>query len=89
MLYAAITIAGIITGYAYACTACSHLHSVLPPWEFLDDFPTVQKYYKAFIYFIGYVAANYRSSAYKSISTQNGTVIAPVVVKKLNGGNGK
>lgn len=47
---------------------CSLAHSVLPPWDFLDQFPTAQKYYKLFIYVIGYVALNGRSTVYKSIS---------------------
>jgi hypothetical protein len=49
--------------------ACSVAHSLLPPWDFLDQFPTAQKYYKVFIYVIGYVALNGRSTVYRSIST--------------------
>jgi hypothetical protein len=49
---------------------CSVLHTVLPPWDFLNDFPTAQKFYKAFIYLVGYIAINARSTVYKSISTQ-------------------
>jgi hypothetical protein len=49
-------------------TICSVLHSVLPPWDFLDDFPTAQKLYKVLIYLIGYAAMNGRSTVYKSIS---------------------
>ena len=48
--------------------ACSIAHSLLPPWDFLDQFPTAQKYYKLFIYVVGYVALNGRSTVYKSIS---------------------
>lgn len=47
---------------------CSLLHSLLPPWEFLDDFPRAQKFYKVFIYVIGYVGINARSTVYQSIS---------------------
>ena len=48
--------------------ACSILHSFLPPWDFLNDFPRAQKYYKAAVYVIGYVGLNARSTVYKSIS---------------------
>ena len=54
-------------------TVSSVLHAVLPPWEGLNDFPTFQKYYKLFIYFIGYFALNARSTLYPSIATQNGS----------------
>lgn len=51
--------------------ACSILHMLLPPWEFLGDFPTAQKYYKAFLYLVGYVGANARSAVWKQISIKN------------------
>lgn len=51
---------------------CSVLHTVLPPWDFLNDFPVVQKYYKTFVYVVGYIALNGRSTLYQSISTKNG-----------------
>lgn len=51
---------------------CSILHTFLPPWEFLADFPIAQKYYKALVYIIGYIAGNARSTVYKSISQTNG-----------------
>jgi len=51
----------------------SILHSFLPPWDFLQDFPKAQRWYKLVVYVIGYVAINGRSTVYKSISTQNGT----------------
>lgn len=54
-----------------AVTVCSVLHTFLPPWDWLNDFPRAQKYYKAFIYFIGYVAINGRSTTYQSISMKN------------------
>jgi len=47
---------------------CSVLHSVLPPWDFLNEFPRAQKYYKLAIYIIGYIALNARSTVYQSIS---------------------
>ena len=50
--------------------ACSILHSFLPPWDFLNDFPRAQKYYKLAVYVIGYIALNARSTVYKSISVQ-------------------
>jgi len=50
---------------------CSLTHSLLPPWDFLDDFPRAQKVYKAFVYVVGYVALNGRSTVYRSISTSN------------------
>lgn len=50
----------------------SLLHSLLPPWdaEPFQPFPTFVKYYKVFIYVLGYIAINLRSTVYKSISTQ-------------------
>ncbi len=49
---------------------CSIAHTILPPWDFLNDFPRAQKVYKAIIYVIGYIAINARSAVYKSISTE-------------------
>lgn len=57
---------------------CSLLHTFLPPWDFLNDFPKAQKYYKLAVYVIGYIALNGRSTIYQSISTTKGN----------NGGNG-
>lgn len=49
------------------------LHNLLPPWDWLTDFPTAQKYYKAFIYLVGYLAGNARSTVYKkTIANGNG-----------------
>jgi hypothetical protein len=53
-------------------TICSAAHTFLPPWEAFNEFPTLQKYYKLFIYLIGYVALNGRSTVYPSLSTQSG-----------------
>ena len=69
-----------------AVVVCSLLHSFLPPWDFLNDFPRAQKYYKLAVYVIGYVALNGRSTVYRSISTQNGTQQNSNAVKS-NGGN--
>lgn len=54
-----------------AIVICSILHTLLPPWDFLDDFPRAQRYYKVFIYVIGYVALNARSTVYKSVAMKN------------------
>lgn len=57
-----------------AVTFCASIfHTFLPPWEFLDDFPTAQKYYKVFVYFVGYVAVSGRSAVpyNKGISINN------------------
>ena len=53
--------------------AASVLHTLLPPWDFLADFPTAQKYYKAFIYCVGYIAISGRSAIpyNKGISINN------------------
>lgn len=55
----------IITRVVFIASIC---HSALPPWEFLNDFPTAQKLYKAFIYLVGFIAINGRSTVYQSIS---------------------
>lgn len=44
-------------------------HCALPPWDFLADFPRTQKVYKVFIYLVGFIAVNGRSTLYTSIST--------------------
>lgn len=54
-------------GLAIPVTA-SILHTILPPWEAFSDFPSLQKYYKLFVYVVGYVAINARSTVWKSIS---------------------
>lgn len=54
-------------------TAASILHTLLPPWEAFNDFPTVQKYYKLFVYIVGYAALNGRSTVYPTLSTKDGT----------------
>jgi len=63
----------------------SILHTLLPPWDFLNDFPRAQKYYKVLIYIIGYAAGNGRSAVYRDISTQNGQHPSPAV-QRANGG---
>jgi hypothetical protein len=47
------------------------LHTFLPPWDFLNDFPTLQKYYKLLIYIVGYTAGNARSTVWQKISVNN------------------
>lgn len=54
-------------------TACSVAHAMLPPWEVFNDFPRTQKVYKLVVYLVGYVALNWRSTLWKSLSTQDGT----------------
>jgi predicted membrane channel-forming protein YqfA (hemolysin III family) len=61
----------------HVIVACSVLHTVLPPWDFLNDFPSAQKVYKVVIYVVGYVALNGRSTVYRSISVGNGTTPTP------------
>lgn len=68
----------IIGLLARVVLVCSLLHSFMPPWESLQDFPKAQKYYKLGLYVIGYIAINGRSTIYPSISTQNGTKISQV-----------
>lgn len=63
----------------------SLLHTVLPPWEAFNDFPTGQKYYKLFIYLVGYVALNGRSTIYPTLSTSNGTKPSVAANGKTNG----
>lgn len=63
----------IISVYTATVTICSLLHTTLPPWDFLEPWPTAQKYYKAFIYVIGYIGLNGRSTVYQSISTSKKT----------------
>lgn len=49
----------------------SIVHTILPPWDFLNDFPRAQKYYKVLVYIVGYVALNARSTVYQKISVNN------------------
>ena len=58
---------------AKTVAVCSLLHTFAPPWDFLNDFPQAQKVYKAFIYLVGYVALNGRSTVYQKISVNNPT----------------
>lgn len=66
-----------------AVALCSVLHTVLPPWEAFNEFPSLQKWYKLFVYLVGYAALNGRSTVYPSLSTKDGTKPSPAVV---NGG---
>lgn len=65
---------------------CSVLHTVLPPWEAFNDFPTLQKYYKLLIFIVGYLALNGRSTVYKNISTDSGQTPSKAVLATQNGG---
>jgi len=62
--------------------ASSLAHTLLPPWEAFADFPRVQKYYKLFVYIVGYAALNGRSTVYPTLSTKDGTGTSKAV---LNG----
>jgi hypothetical protein len=83
-----LSLAGFWAIWSQVVAACSYAHSFLPPWEFLNDFPTAQKLYKVFVYLVGYVAGNFRSSVYQSLSTQNGTVPSKASQTAPNGGGG-
>ena len=72
-LIGVVSAATLWTIYTNVCTICSFLHATLPPFEFLQDYPRAMAAYKIFIYVIGYVALNARSTLYKSISTDGGT----------------
>ena len=61
--------------------ACSLLHTILPPWEFFDGFPTTQKYYKLIIYIISYIGLNGRSTVYPTISTNSGSALSQAAVQ--------
>lgn len=54
-------------------SVASILHSALPPWDAdaFKPFPRLQSCYRLFIYFLGYVAINLRSTVYPSISIHN------------------
>jgi hypothetical protein len=71
-IIAVLSVATLWTIYTNVCTICSFLHATLPPWDFLAPYPRIQNAYKVFIYVIGYVALNARSTVYKSISVTNG-----------------
>jgi len=52
---------------------CALLHSFLPPWEILEDFPRTQKFYKVLVYTVGYIGLKARSTIYPVLSTKNGS----------------
>jgi hypothetical protein len=66
---------------------CSLIHTFAPPWdaEALRPYPKLKDGYRLFIYLVGYVALNARSTIYKSISVQN-PESPNANVKTLNGG---
>jgi hypothetical protein len=54
--------------------SASLAHSfLLPPWDApeIAQFPRFQKYYRLFVYVVGYVAVNMRSTTFRSISIHN------------------
>jgi len=66
---------------AEVVTVCSLLHTFLPPWDFLQDFPKAIRYYKLFIYAIGYVALNGRSTVYQKTIAMPNQVPTPMVLE--------
>jgi hypothetical protein len=54
-----------VTGVVFVCSV---LHTMLPPWDMLHEFPTAQKYYKVVVYTVGYIAINGRSTVYRELS---------------------
>jgi hypothetical protein len=78
-----LTAASVVSVHMQVVYVCTILHTFMPPWEVLNDFPNAQKYYKVAVYVIGYGAGSARSTVYKSISTQSGTVVSPAVLKTL------
>jgi hypothetical protein len=67
---------------------CSAAHSLLPPWDFLNEYPRAQRAYKLLIYIVGYVALNARSTMYPILSTGNGTGPSIVGASCATGANG-
>jgi hypothetical protein len=51
----------------------SIVHTILPPWDWIspDDNPRLHKLYKIFVYVVGYVAMNARTTAFKELSINN------------------
>jgi hypothetical protein len=47
-----------------AVLICSILHTLLPPWENFEEWPVLQRYYKLFVFLVGYIALNARSTIY-------------------------
>jgi hypothetical protein len=80
---AVVSIGSLWSIYTSVVTVCSFLHTTLPPFEFLNDYPKAQAAYKVALYVIGYVALNARSTLYQSISTASGTKVSDAV---KNGG---
>lgn len=62
---------------------CSLLHTVLPPWEIFNDYPSIQKWYKLMVIIIGALALNGRSRIYSSISTKSGTQLSEAATKSV------
>lgn len=61
----------LLDGLTEIVACCSILHTFLPPWDFLSDFPKLQKIYKAFVYVVGFLAISGRSTVYKTLSIKN------------------
>jgi hypothetical protein len=80
----AFTLVGIIGFHQQLVYFTTILHNLLPPWDFLSDFPRLQKGYKLLVYVVGYAAGNGRSTFWRSLSTNNGRQPSPI-----NGNGGK
>lgn len=78
LAFFAFTMAAFWSVVSSVVTVCSFLHTVMPPWEAFNDFPSVQKYYKLLLFTVGYIALNGRSTVYPSLSTQSGTKLSDV-----------
>lgn len=77
---AALSLGSLWGAYSSLVTICSFLHTTLPPYEFLADYPRGQSAYKVSLYVIGYVALNARSTLYQSLSTKDGTKLSEAAV---------
>jgi hypothetical protein len=62
----------------------------LPPWDVpaIAQFPRFQKYYRLFVYFVGYLAVAARSKVWSSISTDSGQRQSDIVKQTINGDSG-
>jgi hypothetical protein len=76
-----MTAVGLIALHQQIVYWCTIAHNILPPWDWLRDFPSAVRWYKAGVYIIGWGAGNLRSTVYQSISTKDGTTPSPVVIK--------
>lgn len=52
----------LLSWFAYIVLAASLLHALLPPYDWLDDFPRAQKFYKTLLALIQHIALNSRKN---------------------------